>query len=173
MTHHHSESTSDHQCGCPNRGGCGGGGCCQAQRGAFTPQEREFLLNLLERQFLPMAQFVVTSTQTHEFEMVALSPVYLEQRDDTMEVVRERGDMIHNLEHQGLLTLDFDIPLDPLSYEIYEQSALFALLQETVEEGQKRGGYLGDQATIQQGSIAITQACIQQFSGGAKTSESN
>lgn len=164
--HHHEESQPAHQCGCA-QGGCGGGGCCgsAAQDITFTKEEREFLLELIERQFLPMAQFVVKSSHTHEFEMVALSPVYLEDGGATMEEVRQTGDMLLRLEDLGLLTLDFDVPMDGGSYEIYEESALFAYLKETVAEGAKLGSYLGDIPVVERGSIGITEACYQRFSG--------
>lgn len=162
MTHHehHHEHRHGSQ-GCS--GGCCGGnhGCC-SQNTTFTQPERDFLLTLLERQFLPMAQFVVTSTKTHELEMVALSPVHFERPETTMEEAKATADMILHLEELGLLTVDIDESLDDGSYEVYRQSTLFAHLAETVAEGAARG-FLGDTATVQQGTIAVTPLCIHRY----------
>lgn len=167
MSHHHDDTHQDHGCGCS--GGCcggGGGGCCGGgEVVTFSQQEREFLLTLMERQFLPMVQFVVKSSITHEFEMVALSPVYMEQSTATMAEVHQTADMLLRLEELGLLTLDFDIPLDPMSYEVYHQSALYSYLQETVALGKDGPNHLGDTPTIEEGSIAVTALCLSRFSG--------
>ncbi len=168
MTHQCNHSDDTHSCGCANHdscGGCGGGGCSSGGCGhqTFTQEERTFLLDLLERHFLPMAQFVVKSSQNHDFEMVALSPVYLTDPKATMAEIRTTGDMLCALEDQGLLTLDFDIPLDPMSYEIYEKSDVFALLCDTVEQSKGHSNHWGDTPTIEQGSIAITAECLKKF----------
>ncbi len=138
------------------------GGCCGKHH--VTEAEKHFLSHLIEAKFLPITQFVIKSSKEHSFEVVALSPVFIESENATMERVKELGRILLKLEKLGLIDLDFDIPLSNFNYDVYEKSELFEFFKKTVEDGCKQDGFLGDLATLECGSIAPTEKCIEKFS---------
>ena len=73
-----------------------------------------------------------------------------------METVKKTGQTIKNLAEQGIISLDYDIPLENCDYSDYEQSDVFAYLRETVTEGQNNPNFIFDMATLQFGSLALT-----------------
>lgn len=146
--HHH-----DH-CGC----GCGHDHSHVHEHhhphGDLTEAQEAFLHELRHHHFLPLARFVVESTKEDDFSSVALAPVYLRHPGETMEWVKETAAMLLDLEARGLLTLDYDYPLEGYSYEEYKTSDLYAYFQKTIAEAAARPGFLGDTPVLELGSIA-------------------
>lgn len=173
---HHHEHT--HGGGC-----CGGhchhhdhshGGCCGSAQDidvdpipldGLSEAEIQFLQDLVAHQYFPVAQFVLTSSTTDEFESVALSPVFVTDTKDTMEQIKNLGARLQALADKGFITLDYDIPLENYDYEEYFESEVFAYFKSTVEEAKTKPGFLGDTATIETGSMAPTDGCILSISG--------
>ena len=137
-------------------------GCCcgrdheEHETIALTQAEVELLSNLAQVSYLPLTQLLLKSTKSDHLEAVALTPVYLEEAQESMEEVKETGAMLRELEEYGLISLDFDLELQGYDYRMYRESAVFALLQQTVEEGKRREDFLYDLAEVQCGSMALT-----------------
>ena len=74
-----------------------------------------------------------------------------------METVKEIGTVLSELEEKGLISLDYDIPLQDYDYTLHTKSALFSFFKETVNEGKNRPSFLFDTAEIELGSIALTE----------------
>ena len=147
--------------------GCCGGhqhheqGCCcheheEHEPIALTEAEVELLSTLAQVSYLPLTQLLLKSTKSDHLEAVALTPVYLEDTQESMEEVKETGAMLRELEEYGLISLDFDLELKGYDYQMYRDSAVFALLQQTVEEGKGREDFLYDVAEVECGSMALT-----------------
>lgn len=159
--HHHEAHQSAH--GCCGESHCGGGCCGGCGGHCGTPQaielsegEYAFLMGLAEIPFLPLARFVLSSTRSGHVRSAALSPVYLTERDAGIEDVRATGGLLLGLEEKGLISLDYDQPLQGCDYADYHNSAAYRRLLAAVAEGRQQAGFLFDQAEMELGSIALT-----------------
>lgn len=98
--------------GCENCSGCSGcasGGGCSGCGGTLTltAGERDFLMELAQIPFLPVARKASEET-----------PVYLEAGEENREAFAA---LLLALERKGLVSLDYDIPMKryPAGYEAY------------------------------------------------------
>lgn len=161
--HHHAPEPQPE----PEQHGCGDG-CASCsipelqgragdmQQVTVTPQEEEFLAKLAQTPYLPLAQFILTSSWDDDLINVALSPVYMEIRETTLEEIHAIAQVLHSLEEKNLISLDYGKPLKGYEPTLYYESVAFHLLEKTVEEGMDLPGALFDDAMVEMGSIALT-----------------
>lgn len=123
----------------------------------MTVVQQNMLLALYERRYLPVACFTLTKDGDDELSSIALAPVYLVSPTDTMEDVKALGAQLSELEAGGLLTLDYDLPLNGYEYSEYKASELYAYFARTVEEAKDRPDFLFDTANLELGSMALTE----------------
>jgi hypothetical protein len=136
---------------------CGGCGCGHHQAAMqITESEAEFLNQLAQTPYLPLTRFVLKSTKSDHFESVALAPVYLISRSDSMEMVKSTGIVLKSLEGKGLITLDYDEPLENGNYNDYLDSELYAFFKETAAQAKDNNDFLFDIPDLELGSIALT-----------------
>ncbi len=157
-SHHHDHH---HNCGCHSHG-IHEKGCCKHKNVTIedlSETELVFLRQLLESRLLPVVRFIVTSSKEHDFKNVALSPVFIVDVKDSMEQIKSIGKQLKNLEDLGLITLDYDIPLEGYAYKEFLDSEIYAYFNETVKEARGKDNFLGDIPTIECGSIAPTEQC--------------
>ncbi|NCB64297.1 MAG: hypothetical protein EOM52_12005 [Clostridia bacterium] len=150
MDHHDS-------CGC----GCGHEHHHREHRPAdtaVTENQAAFLHQLSHNHYLPVARFVAEDSRQDDFSIIALAPVFLRSAADEMDTVKEAGAFLKKLEDMGLITLDYDIPLDGYAYDEYKGSALYAYFCDTVREGAKMPDFMGDTPILELGSMALTEA---------------
>lgn len=149
----HDSGHSDHE----NTHICGGCNCGHHQTEIqITEEETEFLKQLAQTPFLPLARFVLKSTKSSHLESVALAPVYLNDKADSMETVKSTAAVLKSLNEKGLITLDYEEPLENGNYLDYSDSALYAFFKETVAQAKDKDGYLFDIPGLELGSIALT-----------------
>ena len=134
--------------------GCGG--CCCHREVILSEDEKQFLSLLAETPFLPVTKFLLKSTKSDHIESVALAPVYLTDKNDSMETIKNTGRIIERLAEHNAISIDYDIPLENYDYSDYEQSDVFAYLKEMVAEGQNNSNFIFDTAGLQFGSVALT-----------------
>ncbi len=161
QSHHHHEH--NHNCGCnPHESH---DGCCEKHNNVAIEDLNEtellFLRQLLEYKLLPVSRFIVTSSKQHDFNNVVLSPVFIVDIKDSMEQIKNIGKLLNFLQDLGLVTLDYDIPLEGYAYKEFHDSEIFAYFNATVTEAREKGGFLGDIPTMECGSIAPTEKCIK------------
>lgn len=152
---HEHEHAHDHSCGC----GCHGSSASATPKAADTrlsANQIHFLQHLYHYKALPVAQYIMKSSQNSEFEVVALSPVFIRDPHDSMDLIKEAGRFLLTLEDKGMLTLDYDYELSGYAYEEYSCSDSFQYFCTTVEEGRKIEGNFGDTAHLERGSMALT-----------------
>ena len=123
-----------------------------------TENQKNFLHQLGHSHYLPVARFTLRDSREADFASTALSPVFIRSMADDMETVKEAGAFLQELEDMGLLTLDYDLPLEGYAYGEYKDCALYRYFCETVAEGAARPGFLGDTPVLELGSIALTEA---------------
>ncbi len=120
--------------------GCGR--CCQGQCSSKSNElEREFLLTLLERSFLPFVYI-----ELGEEKII----IYKSCSESSALQISSYAQIIDKFHSLGYLTLDFGDELDEYSYEDY---ASFDASELT----------LGQKYSQKRGSIAITEKCYKQF----------
>jgi hypothetical protein len=123
----------------------------------FNSKEISFLKEFAKCNYLPVSRFIMSSSIEEDAWLESLAPVYINSMDDSMETVKEIREVLSELEEKGLISLDYDIPLQDYDYAQHTQSALFAFFKETVDEGKKNPSFLFDTAEIELGSIALTE----------------
>lgn len=122
----------------------------------ITLGECDFLVYLKQRQFLPLAQYMLGTTKSSHLQNIALSPVHLTTGKETVQEVKDMGEMLTELEQMGLIDLDYEEPLQNYDYAMYHDSVSFHALKELVRESEKKEDFVFDIASIQTGSIALT-----------------
>lgn len=134
-------------------------GCCSGQEPhaiELTDREHKILLNLIKTSPLPLSKFLLTSTKSNHLESVALASVHIIDRMESVEEIRERGEILSSLEDKGLIILDYEHPLENFDYGFYSNSAAYQQLEELVYEGGKKEGFLFDNIRLETGSITLT-----------------
>lgn len=153
----------DHHCGC----GCGHDHTntqqCKApvSPAEVTENQKDFLHQLHHHHYLPVARFTLEDSREQDFISTALAPVFIRAVGDDMATVKEAGSFLQKLEEMGLITLDYDMPLDEYGYEEYKESSLYQYFRDTVAEGAAKPGFIGDTPVLDLGSMALTEAGVQ------------
>ena len=155
--HHHSHSGGG-DCSCHSHSPNSERACTHSQEPlTINSEERSVLLEFEQRNHLPVSRFVMSSSTEKEARFVSLAPVYINALDDSMETVKKIGAILSVLEKKGLISLDYDIPLQDNDYTQHTNSVLFAYFTETVNEGKGNPRFLCDTAEIELGSMALTE----------------
>jgi len=123
----------------------------------LTDNQKDFLHELGHRRYLPVARFTMTNSRKPDFICTALAPVFIRNVADDMAAVKEAGAFLEKLEDLGLITLDYDIPLNGYPYSEYKESELYEYFCKTVAEAAEKPGYLGDTPVLELGSMALTE----------------
>lgn len=151
---HHPHHCHGDECRC---------GCSHVEIQEVTDlsiRQQNMLLGLYERKYLPLVRFTTGSSKDSALYAIALSPVYMGSKEDTLDDVKSLGAELKALESADLITLDYDIPLEKYSYDEYLSSSLYAYFLDTVKQNAKQEGSLFDTADMEQGSMALTQSGI-------------
>lgn len=151
--------THDEHCGCGCN--CGHEHSHQTDPHAgpveVTENQTEFLHELSHTHYLPVARFTVTDSREEDFACTALAPVFIRSVTDDLNSIKEAGAFLQKLEDLGLVTLDYDMPLNGYSYEEYKTSEIYEYFRATVIEGASKPNFLGDTPVLELGSIALTE----------------
>ena len=97
----------------------------------------KILLTMREGRF-PVARFELHNDAEKELVMTALDNIYMIAPEDEMDLVKARGDVLRNLEEQGLISIDFDSPVWVAGdHQIYYKSKIYELLCHTALEASR------------------------------------
>jgi len=147
--HHEHKGCCGHSCG----------KCCGHEKETvLSEKEKEFLAELAVAPFQPIVSFVMCSSESEHIASVALAPVYLRDKTDSLEQVKQTGEVIKSLAESGILSLDYDMPLINCDYTMFSESEIYAYFSETVGEAKAKPGFIFDTAKMEKGSIALTAA---------------
>lgn len=141
-------------------GGCSGADLPPSDKNPLevhiSPEEEQFLKKLAQSPFLPIVQYVMTSSKSEHLTNMALSPVFLETGSESLDEIKALGDIILDLEERSIISLDFDTPLEGTDESIYYNSVSFQLLKDAIEDGKKQTEFLFDAPSIVFGSVCFT-----------------
>jgi len=156
--HKHQSHSCASDCSCHSHSSDSGKGHAHSQEPlTISSEEKSVLLELKQCSQLPVSRFVMSSSTEKEARFVSLAPVYIKALDDSMESVKQKGSVLSQLEKKGLISLDYDSPMQGYDYTLHTNSALFAYFTETVNEAKKKPSFLCDTAEIEFGIIALTE----------------
>ncbi len=137
------------------------GGCCGThnhdtpQAEGLTEEEQQVISAIEECGCIPVVRFVMKSSKSSHFASTALSAVYITSLEDDIEDVKARSKILAALEHRGLLSIDYDIPVSNYSYDEYLNSKIFKDFTAMMEESAEKEGFVFDIADMDKGSIAL------------------
>lgn len=124
----------------------------------LTEEDSQMLKEIAEVKRFPIVRFELRSSKDESLRSIALPNVRITKPDDTMELVRERGDALQRLKNDGCVILDFHpAAVVAADYAVYKESALYAQLCEAAEEGKKRPDFLFDIPWIKKGRAVLTE----------------
>ncbi len=147
--HHHHNHGHNHE-------GCNGDHDHEPVEIILSPIQQDILFRFAEISYLPLAKFVMKSSKSEHFEADALSPVYIDGDDLSMDEVKEIGLELNKLEDFGLITLDYDIPLEDYEYSEFYNSGVYKFFEQTMKESAEQEGFVFDTSDMEKGSIALT-----------------
>lgn len=146
--HHHGEG-----CGCGDHDHGGGG---PDYENGLSIAENNVLMALLDRGALPVARFALSSSREPSAYAVAMEPVYIASPSDSLDDIREYGQLFSGMEDKGLIDLDYKFPLPGYPYHEYHGSDAWRRFIETAAEA-KRRGFTFDTPRLELGGIALTE----------------
>ena len=127
----------------------------------MTVLQQNMLLGLYERRYLPVACFAMTRAGEASVYAIALAPVYLTSPADSLDDIKALGKSLSQLEEAGLITLDYDLPLQGYDYDEYKRASVYDLFVRTVAEGSAQPDSLFDTPLLELGSMALTERGIK------------
>ena len=162
MEHNHSRCCghdhTEHKHCCDTEHKC----CCGHQNmeiPKLSDEENVFLTQLAKTPFLPIVSFVARSSKSSHLENIMLSPVYIEDEKDSLEIIKIRSVILDNLEEKGVISIDYDIMIENTNhdiYSIYKNSDAYNYFSETINESKNNPNFVFDIADLEYGSIALT-----------------
>lgn len=120
--------------------------------------ERQRLLDAAARPGgVPIVRFELRSSRENSLRSTALDLVWMTDAADSMELVRNRASCIREAVREGLVWVDFHLPVTARSrYAVYLESGLYADFCRMAEEGGKRPGFLFDTPFLKRGVLTLT-----------------
>jgi hypothetical protein len=110
----------------------------------------------MERGALPVSRFTLTSSKEPEAYAVAMQPVYVAIPDDSLDTIREYGNLFTGIAEKGLIALNYDYPLPGYPYDEYWKSEAFRHFTDTSKEAKQRG-FTFDTPHLELGSITLSE----------------
>ena len=102
----------------------------------LTHREKQTLTELSQATRYPIVRFELHSDAQPELVSIALNHVRIVEENDTMELVKERGEALRHLMELGFVHLDYDINVWGASdYNVYYRSELYEKFCHLVMEG--------------------------------------
>ena len=122
--------------------------------GKLSEKAIRFMHLLESHKFLPCARFIITSSVEPSFFNIALAPVFISDKEESVSLLKETGSVLLGLERHGYISIDYGVLLTNFDYSYFKESAAYKLFEETVSDAKQQQGFLGDTAVIEFGSIA-------------------
>lgn len=132
-----------------------------AKPAKYSQDQLDFLQEIANAHYLPVARFILKSTTNHHFESVAMAPVFIEDITDPIPKIKEMGEFLLELEMKELITIDYGIPISKYDYEDYSESFAYKFFQDTVNDGKRQTNFIADTAVLEKGSIALTLEALE------------
>lgn len=123
----------------------------------ITEEEKALLTQIKAERRYPVCRFELRCSKEDDLVSTALDAVHLTEQHESMDSVKARAALLKSLEEKGLLVLYYDLhTFVKGDYQLYHASDIYHKLEELVEEGKNREGYLFDYSFIKKGRAVLT-----------------
>jgi hypothetical protein len=109
----------------------------------MSPLEAQLLSTFAVLPFQPVCR--LTASEGESGSLMAVAPFFLSSPQDELEDVDALGSALGNLASRGLISIDYEEPLQGCTYEEYQNSILVRTFQEN-----------GQTVRLEKGSAALT-----------------
>ena len=123
----------------------------------ITEQEKAVLEQIKQTRRYPVCRFELRSSKEEDLVSTALDAVHLTDEHETMESVKARAALLKSLEEKGLIVINYSLKtFIKGDYLRYHHSDIYHELEQLVQEGGKREGYLFDYSFVKKGQAVLT-----------------
>ncbi len=123
----------------------------------LTPREKQMLLELRQSRRYPVARLELHSSREEELVSTALDFVRITESEDSMELVKQRGEALKGLVEKGLAWVDFESRVWVCGdHTVYYRSQIYQLLCQTAMEAQALPDCLFDIPALRKGYMGVT-----------------
>ncbi|WOC32009.1 MULTISPECIES: hypothetical protein [Caproicibacterium] len=127
----------------------------------YTDAQKEILWKVFQHRRFPIVRFELHREGQPELCSIALNDVYIEQPQDSMELVKERGKALHSLTEQGILTVDYSTRVWVQGdYDVYYRSKLYEELCHAVMESSKNPAAVFNLPYMRKGYAGFTSSFL-------------
>lgn len=133
-------------------------GCSSSAPSPLTEMERQLLELLAQNAFLPVARFLLRSTEQPELSFVMSAPVYLLDPEPDINTMKACGTALLSLQNRRYITLDYGVPLEGFDYAGWERSEFYQSFAFSVDAP-------GTEPFLEPGSIALTAQGQEEIDG--------
>ncbi len=123
----------------------------------ITEQEKKILEQIKQTRRYPVCRFELRSSKEEDLVSTALDSVHLTDEHESMESVKARAALLKSLEEKGLIVINYSLKtFIKGDYLCYHHSDIYHELEQLVQEGGKREGYLFDYSFVKKGQAVLT-----------------
>lgn len=123
----------------------------------ITEQEKKILEQIKQTRRYPVCRFELRSSKEEDLVSTALNSVHLTDEHESMESVKARAALLKSLEEKGLIVINYSLKtFIKGDYLCYHHSDIYHELEQLVQEGGKREGYLFDYSFVKKGQAVLT-----------------
>ena len=123
----------------------------------FTDYEKEILIEMSQKKRYPIVRLELHNSENQDIISIALNYVRITDPEDTMDVVKSRGEALKSLMEKGLVFIDYTTRVWVAGdYDIYYKSKIYELLCHTVMDAAKNPGAVFNQPYMRKGYAKLT-----------------
>ena len=123
----------------------------------FTDYEKEILIEMSQKKRYPIVRLELHNSENQDIISIALSYVRITDPEDTMDVVKSRGEALKSLMEKGLVFIDYTTRVWVAGdYDIYYKSKIYELLCHMVMDAAKKPGAIFNLPYMRKGYAKLT-----------------
>ncbi len=127
----------------------------------LTHREKQTLTELSQATRYPIVRLELHRDGEPDLVSIALDNVRIVEEDDTVELIKERGEALRHLAELGLVRLDYNIKVwGTADYNVYYRSELYEMFCHLVMEGASQPDFLFNLAVMRKGRASLTKAGV-------------
>lgn len=123
----------------------------------LSEEEEEMLRDMRNEERYPIVRLELHNSEDEDVVSIALNYVRITDPEDSMELVKERGETLKSLMERGLVFIDYTVRVWVSGdYDVYYKSRIYELLCHTVMEGAKKPGAVFNLPYMRKGYAQLT-----------------
>lgn len=123
----------------------------------LTEEEKNILIDMRNQKRFPIVRLELHNSEEKDLVSIALNYVRITDPEDSMELVKARGDALKSLMERGLVFIDYTVRVWVSGdYDVYYKSKIYELLCHTVMESAKKPDSLFNLPYMRKGYAQLT-----------------